>query len=294
MQKFKALIKLMRPKHWVKNFLIFIPLFCSLEIRNVDSVQKVLAGFIAFSFITSVVYIVNDIFDEEKDRRHPIKCKRPIASGMVKKREAVFLAIVLFVSAFFIDGLIFDFSYWDGMVATLVMLVYFIINMIYSFRGKNVPILDVTLLASGFVIRVIYGCVIINVSLSHWLYLTILSFAYYMGLGKRRGELQINGAISRKVLKYYTMDFLNKNMQMFMTLTLVFYSLWTIDENTVARVGNNFLVWSVPIVILICLKYSMNIEKNTELADPMEVLFQDKVLLVLGMVFILFVAIMFL
>ena len=90
------------------------------------------------------------------------------------------------------------------------------------------------------------------------------------------------------------MDFLNKNMQMFMTLTLVFYSLWTIDENTVARVGNNFLVWSVPIVILICLKYSMNIEKNTELADPMEVLFQDKILLVLGMVFILFVAIMFL
>lgn len=294
MKKLKELIKLIRPKHWVKNFLIFIPLFCSLEIRNINSVKKVLVGVVAFSLITSVVYIVNDIFDEKKDRMHPTKCKRPIASGKVKKEEAIFLAVILFISAFIMNEFIFDFSYHKGLAATVIIMVYFIINMVYSFRGKNVPILDVTLLALGFVIRVLYGCVIINVSLSHWLYLTILSFAYYMGLGKRRGELQVNGTTSRKVLKYYTMDFLNKNMQMFMTLTLVFYSLWTIDENTVERVGNNFMVWSVPIVILICLKYSMNIEKSTELADPIEVLFQDKVLLVLGIVFVLFVSIMFL
>lgn len=293
MKKIKALIKLMRPKHWAKNFLIFIPLFCSMEFRNADSVLKVLEGLLAFSFISSVIYIINDIFDVEKDKKHPTKCNRPLASGEVKKMEAGLLAGVLFVGALLMNELIFSASIIDGIIAILTLMAYFLINLVYSFKGKQVPILYVTLLASGFVIRVIYGCVIIDVSLSHWLYLTILAFAYYMGLGKRRGEMQVNGSSSRDVLKYYTMNFLNKNMQIFMALTLVFYSLWTIDEKTVERVGNSFLIWSVPLVIVICLKYSLNIERDDELADPMEVLFKDKVLIFLGILFVIFMLTIF-
>lgn len=272
----KHYIKLMRPKHYIKNLLIFFPLVFSGNLFDFNLLLSGFLSFLAFSLSASIVYIVNDIKDKEKDQKHPKKKDRPIASGKVSVRNAIILAIVLFVIAFIFQALatksLFDLSY-------IYVLVYVAINFAYSFGLKNVPLLDLVILVSGFLIRVLYGASIIGVAVSNWLYLTIMVAAFYLGLGKRRNEIKKSGSKSREVLKYYSEDFLDKNMYMCLSLTIVFYSLWTLDSSTVLTLGN-LLVWSVPFVIVILMKYSMNVENDSH-GDPVDVILSDWVLLAL-------------
>lgn len=287
MNKTWAIIKLLRPQHWLKNILVAVPLFFSMGMDNAHNILIVLLGFITFSAISSAVYVMNDIADKEKDKKHSIKCKRPIAAGLVSERAGVIIAVSLLLVS-----LALNYCACQKVISPefFVLLVYFLINIWYSLGGgKKIPIIDVSLLAAGFLLRVLYGCVIIDVQMSNWLYLTIIAFAYYMGLGKRRGELNNQGEETREVLSSYGSAFLNNSMSIFMALTLVFYSLWVVDESTIQRVGNEYLVWSVPIVIIICLKYGLNIEKANEQGDPVEVLLKDKVLIGLCVVFALYV-----
>ena len=141
---------------------------------------------------------------------------------------------------------------------------------------KNIPLIDITILVSGFLIRVLYGGAVINVEISNWLYLTVISMAFYLVIGKRRNEVINYKKSTRKVLKYYSKEFLDKNMYMCLALAIIFYSLWTMDY----QIGNTMLVWTVPIVILICMKYSMTIEIGGD-GDPIEVVYSDKMLLFL-------------
>lgn len=161
-------------------------------------------------------------------------------------------------------------------------MLYLIINIIYSFGIKNIPLLDIFILAIGFVFRVLYGGLIINVEISNWLFLTVLSISFYMALGKRRNELIQNSSNSRSVLKYYNKNFLDKNMYMFLTLAIVFYSLWS----TMA-VDNEMFKFSIILVILILMKYSMNIE-NGGYGDPVDVITKDKILISLMAVYTIF------
>ena len=136
---------------------------------------------------------------------------------------------------------------------------------------------------SGFLIRVLYGSAVTAIEVSNWLYLTVISMSFYLGLGKRRNELDAQGSKSRKVLKFYNHDFLDKNMYMCLGLTIVFYSLWCVDSTTIERYSNSNIVWTVPLVMLICMKYSLNVEGNSD-GDPVSVLLKDKILM--GMVFL--------
>ena len=136
---------------------------------------------------------------------------------------------------------------------------------------------------SGFLIRVLYGSAVTAIEVSNWLYLTVISMSFYLGLGKRRNELDTQGSKSRKVLKFYNHDFLDKNMYMCLGLTIVFYSLWCVDSTTIERYSNSNIVWTVPLVMLICMKYSLNVEGNSD-GDPVSVLLKDKILM--GMVFL--------
>ena len=147
---------------------------------------------------------------------------------------------------------------------------------------KDVPLLDVTILASGFLLRVLFGAVLTGTEVSEWLYLTVLSGAFYFSLGKRRNELQKKkDGDTRKVLKYYTRDFLDKNMYMCLALLNTFYALWCKD---ITNAGMEYAMWTVPIVILICMKYSLTVEGNSE-GDPVEVLLHDRVLMALCVVY---------
>jgi len=148
---------------------------------------------------------------------------------------------------------------------------------------KNVPIMDIAILVSGFLIRVIYGGVICNIEVSNWLYLTVMAISFYMGLGKRRNEIIKQGTESRKVLKFYNYEFLDKNMYMSLAITIVFYSLWCMDIGAVSNSLIN-IIWTVPLVLIICMKYSLDIEGDS-LGDPVDVILSDKLLLGLALIY---------
>ena len=276
--KLLSYLKLMRVKHYIKNLLIFLPLIFSMNFYDLNKDIKTLIGFILFSLVSSIIYIINDINDIEKDKKHPKKCKRPLASGELTKKEAYILLIIL--ALIVIIGNVILRTSWYSIV---ILVSYLILNILYSKILKNIPIIDVICLVIGFVLRVIYGASLIDVQVSNWLYLTIISFAFYLALGKRRNELQAGGD-TRKVLKFYNKEFLDKNMYMFLTLMLVFYSMWCVDESNIAKFDNK-LIYTVPILMIIAMKYSFNIENSAE-GDPVEVLLSDKVLMILVLLFI--------
>ncbi len=265
----KDYIRLLRPKHYLKNVLVLLPLFFSGRFFEGQLLIKAAAGFAAFCLLSSFIYIINDVRDAESDRQHPAKCKRPIASGAVGVPPALVLAAVLLALTFAIAVFMrFPLNGWVCIAA------YLVVNIGYSFGLKNIPVLDVALLVSGFLLRVLLGSAVTGIVISNWLYLTVVSVSFYLALGKRRGELRRQSDTTRKVLKYYNNDFLVGNMNICLTLAIVFYSLWTAD----AANAQTHLIWTVPLVICLCLKYYLTIDGNSD-GDPIEVIFQDKVLL---------------
>lgn len=267
-------IKLMRPHHYIKNILIFGALVCSGQLFDPVKFKAAAAGFAAFCAVSSVVYIINDIQDKEKDRLHPVKQARPVASGKVSEKSAwVFAAFLLLLT------LVFNFFIYHP-ISTCLLALYLILNIFYSFGMKNVPLLDVAILVSGFLIRMIYGAVITEIPVSNWLYLTVITLAFYFSLGKRRNESRRSPnrkAMTREVLQCYSIDFLDKNMYMCLALANTFYALWCMDSETVSHYGLN-LTFTVPIILLITMKYSMDIEGGGTDGDPVEVLLHDRIL----------------
>lgn len=281
MSNIKEYLKLMRVKHYFKNILIFLPLIFSGDLFNITKISVCLIGYIAFSLIASFVYIVNDIRDIENDRKHPVKKNRPLASGKISKKQGIIFAIVLIGIAYMINAipvLLKMLSINNFVVSVLFMTLYIIINIAYSFGLKKQPIIDVVILVLGFLIRILYGSTITNIEVSNLLYLTVIAGSFYMGFGKRRNEIIKQGDTSREVLKRYNKEFLDKNMYVCLTLSIVFYALWCVDANTIARMGNNLMAWTVPIVMIILMKYSLNVEGDS-FGDPVDVLFKDKVLM---------------
>lgn len=276
----KHYLKLMRMHHYIKNGLVFAALACSGNLFVWDKLSDGIFGFAAFCMISSVVYIINDIRDAEKDRKHPTKCKRPIAAGNISVKNAWVIATVLFAAAVVYNALTFN------ILATALLALYLILNLAYSFGLKNIIIVDVTILVAGFLIRILYGALVTKITISNWLYLTVIAVAFYFALGKRRNELKhLGDGETRQVLKFYPINFLDKNMGMCLTLANVFYALWSMDEKTMSLYNNDYLIFTVPIVLLITMKYSLDIESESD-GDPVEVLLHDKVLLVLCVIYL--------
>lgn len=272
MKKLKNILKLMRIKHYLKNGLIFLPLIFNSQLFEKKPLLMTFYGFISFCLISSAVYVINDIKDVEKDRMHKIKKNRPIASGAISIKEAILLFIVLIIFSLSIN--IFIIKKFSSI---LLISLYLILNIMYSLGLKNIPIIDVVILVSGFVIRVIYGASITSIEISKWLYLTVMSGSFFMGFGKRRNEIIKQGNDSRAVLKYYTKDYLDKFMYACLVLTLMFYSLWSVDTSTTAKFGEN-MIYTIPLVMIIFMKYCLDIEGNSY-GDPVDVITSDKILM---------------
>lgn len=268
-------LKLMRVHHYIKNLLVLAALACSGQFFNPEKLISGVFAFFSFCLLSSVVYIINDIRDKEKDRNHPTKGKRPVSAGEISVKNAWCLAAVLFVLSLVCNYFVFDLK------SSLLLLLYFILNVAYSFGLKNVPIIDITILASGFLIRLLYGAFVTDIEVSKWLCLIVIAVAFYFSLGKRRNELrQLGGSETRAVLQSYSVSFLDKSMGMCLTLANVFYALWSMDSKTIAFYNNQYLIFTVPIVLLITMKYSMTVEGDSD-GDPVEVLLHDKILLLL-------------
>lgn len=274
--KLKKYAKLLRIKHWIKNGLIFLPLIGAYNFLP-ESILKVFIAFFAFSFMASFVYIMNDIVDVQKDRKHPRKKNRPIASGEISLTKATFIAIFLLVIAIFLNyiamGSLFN-------AALGILLLYLLNNICYSFGMKNIPIVDVSLLTAGFVLRVYYGSFVVGIPVSSWLFLTVLCTSLYMGFGKRRKEFG-NTEEVRPVLKYYNRRFVENFMNISLTLVVVFYSFWAMEQDNV------FLYASIPMLIIIFMQYMLFIETGNE-GDPVTVLFQHKSLLITVLIYMLY------
>lgn len=284
MSKIKEYLKLIRVKHYVKNLLIFLPLFFSGLYKDIDKTLICIAGFIFFCLVSSIIYVINDMSDIEKDRLHETKKNRPLASGAISIKSAyavifslVFCCLLLIGVLIFLNG---------NLYALLLPLLYVIINILYSKGLKNVVLLDVVILVSGFLIRLFFGGILVDAEVSNWLYLTVMSGAFYMGFGKRRNEFIRNKEKTRKVLKYYNKDFLDKSMYVCLTLTIVFYSMWTVDPVVVGKLGNQLLIWTVPLLMIILFQYSLSVEKDSD-GDPVEVLVNSKSLMTTVLIYVI-------
>lgn len=280
-------IKLMRIKHYLKNLLIFIPILVNGQLSKLNNLPEIIIGFISFCLLSSAIYCYNDIKDVKKDKEHSIKKHRPIASEKISTQNAFIFMIVLLIIAIFLNFFCFRLNTKTISILILLELIYLFINIAYSSGLKKIPILDVTILMLGFIIRLVYGAQIASIEISNWLYLTIMTGSLYMGFGKRRNEIIKQGDKSREVLKKYNKEFLDKFMYVCLILIIVFYCLWCIDINTISRIGNNYIIWTIPLVLIILMKYSLDIEMDSY-GDPVDVITNDKILIALLMLYIIF------
>ena len=275
LKKIKAYLKLIRVKHYIKNVLIFVPIVFARALTR-SNIKATVFGFTAFCFMASVIYIINDIRDVQNDRLHPTKKNRPLASGEIKMGTAKVLAFLMFVLS-----LAMNYFVKEKTISYSLLITYFCLNLFYSFGLKKKPVVDIMLLVSFYILRIYYGGIIIAIDISDWLFLTVTFAALYLTFGKRRNEF-IKSKDTRDVLKFYSKEFLDKFMYLSLALAIVFYSLWVIEQQI------KYLSFSVLILFTIFLKYSLIIEGDSD-GDPTEVVFKDKILIVLGVAYLAFV-----
>lgn len=286
MERIIDYIKLIRVKHWVKNLLVFLPLVFSKNLFNGILFNQTLSAFIIFCLISSIIYIFNDLNDIEKDKKHPEKKKRPLPSGRISVKAAYITLVILAL----LSGVIIVLMSKQINIFYLITVptIYLILNVLYTKVLKNIAIVDVFIIVLGFLLRTLYGSLVTSIEISNGLYLMIIFLSFYLGFGKRRNEIIKNGTKSRKSLEKYNKDFLDKNMYMCLSLSIISYSLWSVDPKTIARVGNNYLIWSILILMAVLFCYSLDIENDSS-GDPVEVLLNNKVLCALALIFCIYI-----
>ncbi|MBI5842582.1 MAG: decaprenyl-phosphate phosphoribosyltransferase [Chloroflexi bacterium] len=267
----KALLKTMRPRQWTKNAFIFAALVFDKQLFVVDSFLRTLAGFALFCLISSSVYIFNDIADIEADRQHPEKKNRPIPSGQLPIGAAWTAGIILVALTLVIGYLLAPaFAYVIGL--------YFLINIAYSKWLKHIPIVDVLIIAAGFVLRVGAGVTLINVErFSPWLYVVMTLLSLFLGFGKRRAELSLlaHGAGShRKVFEGYTLPLLDQYILIVSGTTIVAYSLYTFSAPNVPE--NHSMMLTIPFVVYTIFRYLYLVQVKHEGGAPEEILLTDR------------------
>ncbi len=269
------IFKSLRPQQWIKNFFIFAPVIFSRSHLNPPLVLKTAAAFTAFCLIASAQYIFNDIRDLEEDRLHPVKSKRPLASGRLKTGPAV-LSCVLFA----VLGLAVAATLNRGFL--IISAAYLVLQVLYSLRLKHVVILDVFVVAAGFVIRVVAGGLAIMVETSSWLLICTMLLALFLAMGKRRHEIVLlegDAANHRPILKKYNTAFLDQMISVVTASTLIAYCLYTISEETVAKFGTRKLIYTVPFVLYGIFRYLYLIHLKAGGGSPESLIVKDKPLL---------------
>jgi len=267
----KHLIKAMRVRQWTKNSFVFFALVFDKQLFSREPFLQTLEGFFLFCLISSSVYLLNDITDIEADRKHPEKKHRPLASGKLPISVAMITAIVLAIIAL-VAGFIIE-PYFSAIVA-----MYFIINLLYSRWLKHIPVLDVIIISSGFVLRVAAGVMLITVErFSPWLYMITVLFSLYIGFGKRRAEMTLleQGAGShRKVLDGYTIPLLDQYITIVSGMTIIAYSLYTFSAVNLPE--NHTMMLTIPFVVYGIFRYLQLIQTGHAAGAPDEVALKDR------------------
>lgn len=267
---FTALLKTMRPRQWTKNSFVFFALIFDKQLFQLEAFLRTLGGFALFCLVSSVVYLINDIADLEADRKHPEKKKRPLPSGKLPVRVAWAAAIGLTVLTLPLGWLL-------SPVFAGVLAAYLVLNLAYSKWLKHIPIVDVLVIAAGFVLRVHSGVTLIAVErFSPWLYVVTTLGSLYLGFGKRRAELSLldRGAGShRRVLEGYTIPLLDQYVTIVSAATILAYSLYTFSAPNLPE--NHSMMLTIPFVVYIIFRYLYLIQVTHEAGSPEEVLLKD-------------------
>ncbi len=264
----------LRPKQWIKNIFIFAPLVFSLNFLKFEDIRNSFIAFVLFSLITGSIYILNDCFDKNYDKKHPKKKNRPIASEKLSVRFAVSGAIFIIILALF---MIFNFSKNFFYISTI----YIVLNILYSVYLKKVVILDVFIIATGFVLRVIVGGVIIKIELSPWILIVTFLLSMFLGFIKRRQELikinclEADEDKSRITLKKYNLSFLDQLISITTATTLISYISYVLNPQVQERLNTKQLYFTVPFVIFGIFRYLYLTYTKDEGESPEEVIFTD-------------------
>ena len=268
----RSLLKLMRPKQWVKNGFVFAPLLFVGGLFDIKLFTLAFCGAVLFSLAASAVYILNDIVDREKDSKHPIKCKRPIASGAVSIHTALILLLALVIS-------VFAASIYLDILFTAVLAAYFCFNILYSYVLKNIAIVDVISVATMYVFRVVAGAVIIHCStISPWIIVCTFFISVLIAVQKRKGEIASmgNGNVEgRSVLKDYTEPMLRDMSVTLGAVTITAYCLYTFQSET-----SPYMILTIPFVIFGLLRYQMLTDSGSKGETPEEIAIHDKPMII--------------
>lgn len=267
-----AYLKLLRPKDWAKNLFLFIPLFFASEIFNIHKIIPVFYGFLAFCCIASSIYILNDYRDIEDDRKHPVKKFRPLASGAVRPAYALIIGAILLIGGFTIAWFIRD-------KFLFVLAIYFLINLFYSLGLKAIPILDIMILAMGFVLRIKGGSVISYIPLSEWIVIMVFLLAVFMAIGKRRDDVLLKigtGQDLRKSIKGYNLEFLNVLLALVCAVIIVAYFMYTMSDEVKNRLGTYRLYYTCLFVIAGIMRYLQIVFVVADSGSPTKILYKDR------------------
>lgn len=242
-----SLIKLLRINQWLKNFFIFAPLFFAFKFSDTVAIINLVYAFAGFSFMASSVYIINDWFDIESDKLHPVKKNRPLASGAIKKSQALVTLIILVVASLSIYLFVLKSN-----LATILLIGYFLMNIAYSLKLKQYAIVDVTIVAIGFVIRLFIGGIVAHIHLSYWIIILTFLLALLLVLGKRRNDITIleeTGKKMRKSLSGYNAEFLNAIIIIDVAVIIISYIMYTISPAVVERNGEYLYLTSIFVIL---------------------------------------------
>jgi len=267
-----GLFKAIRVHQWTKNFLIFAALIFSKKLTDIHLFTQTLYAFFSFCLLSSSVYILNDIFDAAKDRLHPVKRLRPIASGKVKKRTALTAAFVLAAGSL---ALTVGLDREEGFVSILAC--YLALNICYSLFLKRIVVADVLVLAIGFLLRIKAGGAAIQVDLSPWLILCTFFTASFLACCKRRSELALaeGSPEAREVLADYSFQILDVLIAMTASVSLMTYALYTVADETVKKFGTTGIIYTLPVVLFGMGRYIFLVYKRKAGEDPAADILKD-------------------
>ena len=269
-------LKLIRPQHWIKNFFVLIPMFFGGELFDLESITNGIVVFFAFSFVASSIYCYNDIVDADADRSHPIKCRRPIASGAVSVRHAYWLMAAMFLLSMSTLLLLPPLSMWNVMA---VVLFYYVLNLAYCSKLKQYAILDVCIVAFGFVLRIIAGGQAEDVELSTWIVLMTFLLTLFLSFAKRRDDvLRMNetGEAPRHNTSRYNLTFINQAITITASVTLVCYIMYTVSPEVTEHFGSGYLYLTSVFVLLGLLRYIQIAVVDQKSGDPVKVALHDR------------------
>ncbi|MCH3963955.1 MAG: decaprenyl-phosphate phosphoribosyltransferase [Clostridium sp.] len=267
----KSLLEMMRPKQWIKNFFVFAAIIFSGNFLNPYMLGINIETFILFCITSSIIYILNDIVDIEKDRCHPDKKNRPLPSGRVSKRSAVILDILLFMVVILL-------GYGVDVKILYIMLLYIIINVLYCFKLKNIVIIDVMTITFGFVLRVESGSIATGVEVSPWLFLCTVLLSLFLALNKRKSEiitLQDRSGEHRKILEEYSVNSIDKMLTIVDPSVLMAYCLYTFSSTQ-----SRTMIFTIPFVLYGILRYEYLMDKKNIGGKPEDVFAKDRPFLV--------------